>query len=220
MKGPKSPVVYATYPWPTNGHLIADVARLGYVKKTDYVLDPTYGRGVWWSIWQPKHMAANVWKVGSWERSEMWHGEEPYFDFRNMPFEDGIFDVVAYDPPYKLNGTPTPAVDAPYGVDEPTRWRERLVLIAQGQDECARVLKPGGILLLKCQDQVCSGKVVWQTDACTEYGKLLGLEKIDRFDMIGGRAQPKRTRKDGEPSVQVHARHNSSTLLVFRKGKA
>ncbi len=53
--------VMAAHDWPTNGHLIWDLVRLGYLNAEDYTLDTTYGRGVWWKLWQPKRLLTNGW---------------------------------------------------------------------------------------------------------------------------------------------------------------
>jgi SAM-dependent methyltransferase len=190
----------ATARWATNAHLIADVAALGYLRPTDLVLDPTYGLGNWWARWKPDRLVTSDLRPGAQLRA----------DFRRLPFAAGTFDAVTFDPPFKLNGTPSGAVDARYGVDEPSTWQDRMALIGAGLDECARVLRPGGRLLLKCQDQVVSSHVRWQTIAFTNHATGLGLDLVDRFDLLGGRPQPAGRR-------QVHARRNSSTLLVFEK---
>ena len=39
------------------------------------------------------------------------------FDFCHPPFASNTFDVVVYDPPYKLNGKPDADVDERYGVE-------------------------------------------------------------------------------------------------------
>jgi hypothetical protein len=195
--------VLATSSWKTNGELIADVAALGYLRNTDLVLDPTYGLGRWWTTWRP----------GRLEASDLDPAKSPTglsIDFTDLPWEDASFDVVAFDPPYKLNGTPTVGVDDRYGVHEVRSWQQRHQLIVQGLGECARVVKVGGHVLLKCQDQVCSGAVRWQTIDFTIAAHERYLELVDRFDMLGGRPQPAGRR-------QVHARRNTSTLLIFRK---
>jgi hypothetical protein len=134
---------------------------------------------------------------------------------------NGYFDAVTLDGPYKLNGTATKAVDGRYGVDTYAGPAERHGLICDGMTECTRVLRVGGVLLVKCQDQVCSGRIWWQTDIFTRHGESLGLVKVDRFDMLGtGRPQPPRSRADGKPSVQQHGYGRPSTLLVFRKSAA
>jgi hypothetical protein len=191
--------------WPSNGHLIKDVAEL-YLNKDMVILDPTYGLGRWWTQWQPKKLLMSDIKP---------NGIVPIVtqtDFLYLPWCGHTFDCVAFDPPYKLNGTPDPQVDKRYGVDVISTWRGRHDLIREGMEECVRVLKSKGILLLKCMDQVCSGAIRWQTIEFTNYGYELGLKLIDRFDMVGhARTQPMNGRK------QMHAHSRGSTLLVFRK---
>lgn len=199
-----SPVL-AVHAWPTNAHLIADVARVGYLHRDWVVLDPTYGTGTWWRRFRPRHL------IGS----DIDPARSPVgqsVDFTSMPYQDRAFDAVAFDPPYKLNGTPTAAVDSRYGVDVPRTREERHDLIVRGIKECARVLAPRGFLLVKCQDQVNGGKVRWQTDLVTDAGSSCGLDKVDAFHMLAYRPQPAGT-------IQEHARRNHSTLIVFRGPK-
>ena len=181
--------------------MIKDVARLGYLRREWRTLDPTYGLGNFWTEWQP----------------EVLHKSDKYTatigvnddDFRNLMWTSGSFDAVVFDPPYKLNGTPSPE-EKRYGVEAPARWQDRIHLIIEGLVECARVLKPKGFLLVKCMDQVVSGKVVWQTDIVTNVVKEEGLVKVDRLDFLTDpRPQPH--------SRQVHARRNYSSLLIFQK---
>lgn len=72
------------------------------------------------------------------------------------------------------------------------------------------VLKPGGMLLVKCQDQVCSGKVRWQTIEFAGHAVELGSRLVDQLHLPSYRPQPAGRR-------QIHARRNYSTLLVLRK---
>jgi len=119
---------------------------------------------------------------------------------------------VVLDPPYRLNGTPDGGgFDDRFGSGQSTRWQERHALIRDGIDEAHRVLSSGGHLLLKCQDQVCSGEVRWQTIEFASHAATIGLELVDRFVMIGAaRPQP-------PGRIQRRAYGRPSTLLVFRK---
>lgn len=186
--------------WRSNAHLIADVATLGYLDGT--VLDVTYGLGVFWQQWQPDELTACDLDVA----------KSPFgksVDFTQLPFDDHSFDVVVFDPPYKLNGTPTHGVDSRYGVHERTTWQDRHVLIHKGIDECARVARR--FVLLKCMDQVVSGRKRWQTIEFTNYATQKGLHLVDRFDLlVNPRPQPANRR-------QVHSQGNYSTLLVFKQ---
>lgn len=205
LEASTSHTILAAYAWPTNGDLIADVARLGYLRPTDLILDPTYGEGVFWRKWQPDRPLV---------ASDIVRHKSPVgaaVDFLHLPWHTQTFDAVVFDPPYKLNGTPDPQTDRRYGVDVVATWQGRHQLIRDGIAECVRVLKHDGILLLKCQDQVCSGKIRWQTREFADHAETCGTELVDRFDFLGNhRPQPAGRR-------QVHAHGRPSTLLLFRK---
>lgn len=183
----------------TNADLIVACRDLGYLKDEDVTIDLTYGEGVFWSGWRPLWLTTN----DADGRKGLWHD-----DFRSTGWKDDGFDVVVFDPPYKLNGTPSKG-DERYGVDVPAKWRDRMQLCIDGITEAVRLVRPSGIVLVKCQAQVVSGKVRWQDRIFADHAEALGCELIDRFDFLGGRPQPEGRR-------QVHARRNHSTLLVLR----
>jgi len=66
-------------------------------------------------------------------------------DFRALPFEDGLFHLVAFDPPHLERAGPRSWLAAKYGKLGPD-WREDL---RQGFAECFRVLAPNGVLVFK-----------------------------------------------------------------------
>lgn len=192
--------------WPTNAHLIADCARLGYLRPTDRVLDPTYGKGTFWKVWKPDALTASD---GIASKSPLGRA----VDVRHLPWPDKYFDSSVYDGPYKLNGTSRPEdefVDERYGVHEKARWQDRMALLADGTVECARVTERH--LLVKCQDQVVSGKKRWQTTWVTEAAEKAGFGLVDRFDFPSYRPQPM------EGRTQRTAHVCSSQLLVFERG--
>lgn len=186
-----------------NASLMVDVCSLGYLRPNDdRVLDATYGWGLFWSAVRPRHLVSNDLNPDL--------GADLSADFTALPFPDRSFDVVVFDPPYKLNGTPTdPAVDRideRYGVHTRGSTRHRLSLIEDGATECARV--SSRVLLVKCQDQVAGG-VYWQTH---QVANLLAstFRLADELYVMGYRVQP-----DGV--AQHHARRNYSTLCVFKR---
>lgn len=195
--------------WPSNAHLILDVARLGYLGEyDDLVVDVTYGMGAWWRLYRPKFLTC--YDLDPAKGPDNPDGRP--VDFRHLPLAaESVTGAVCFDPPYKLNGTPTDEVDARYGVAGGYTSRDdRHALMVDGLTDCARVLAPGAFLLVKCQDQVNGGRVRWQTDLMTDTAYAAGLDKVDRFDMLGGRPQ--------DPARgQQHARHNGSTLLIFAR---
>lgn len=68
-----------------------------------------------------------------------------HMDFRSLPFEDGTFQLVVFDPPHLKRLGQDSWMAAKYGVLLPT-WKED---ITQGFTECFRVLKPNGVLIFK-----------------------------------------------------------------------
>jgi hypothetical protein len=194
--------------WRTNAELIAyGVKPLGYLDDRYTTLDPTYGKGRFWNIWKPAKLVGCDINLAMSPIGES-------IDFTMMPWPENSFERVVFDPPYKLNGTSSgkgpAASDRSYGVATSVPWQYRHALIKDGMKECVRVLAPKGMLLLKCQDQVCSGQVRWQTFEFSEWGQHLGLALVDMFHLVGSRPQPPNRR-------QVHARRNYSSLLVFSK---
>jgi len=197
----------AVGPWRTNGEMIADAAALGYVAEP--VLDVTYGRGRFWTHHRPQRLTG----------CDVDRAKSPYghgVDFTELPFGDGSYSTVVLDPPYKLVGsTSLGEFDERYGLVSPP-WqraagtRARCDLVLRGIEECARVLSTGGHLLLKCQDQVNSGKVRWQTIEFSTHAASVGLELVDQMHLLSHRPQP-------AGRGQVHARRNYSTLLVLRR---
>ena len=215
-------IVYAATAWETNAQMIADVARLGYLKDTDRILDPTYGRGGWWRVWKPGPGAVvgrtptSIWflavGLGAFPPArEAW-------DFRHMGYRDEQFDAVTFDPPYVATGgretSGIKGMNDAYGMTEaPATPQGVQDDINAGLAECYRVVKKGGIVLVKCQDYVSSGKLFPGTHHTLTHAYALGFQLVDRFEHLSGpRPQPERDR-------QVHARRNLSTLLILRRPK-
>lgn len=185
--------------WANNAELMADVQTLGFLDDDHPVWDATYGMGTFWKLRRPAMLFGSDLHPGKGVAT---------IDFTDSGFADRQWHSVIFDPPYKLNGTPDPEVDEIYGVDTYTRWQDRMELIRAGVEECARVTGDG-YLLVKCMNQVSSGKVRWQTDLVAEAAK--GFGKVCEFNMPTGRPQPMGRR-------QVHPRNNVSTLMILKRG--
>lgn len=186
-----------------NAELMADCAALGYLDGE--VLDLTYGKGRFWTRHKPNLLYTNDLDPDT--------NADHHEDFTNTPWRSDRFDTVVFDPPYKLNGTGgSHASDQGYGVAGPYKSPEdKMILIYKGCREGLRLARR--FLLVKCQDQVVSGAVRWQTHEVTQAvhemnlnGKYANL--VDKLHVQGYRAQPPGRR-------QVHARRDYSTLLVF-----
>lgn len=67
-------------------------------------------------------------------------------DFRSLPFADGAFKLVVFDPPHLKHLGSSSWMHAKYGALSPKTWKDD---IAQGFSECFRVLQDDGILIFK-----------------------------------------------------------------------
>lgn len=195
-------VVYSFGERFTNADLVVDLVSLGYI--SGYVADVTYGLGRWWSKFRPDNLVA----------CDLDQAKSPIgfsVDFTALPFDDMLFDSVVFDPPYKLNGTSVNfGDDKNYGVDgSGVSVEQRHDLIRRGLSECCRVSRR--FVILKCQDQVCSGRVRWQTRIFSDFVESLGgFHLVDSLMVRGSRPQPAGRR-------QIHSRRDYSTALVFRR---
>lgn len=218
--------VLAAAEWPTNAELIADVARLGYLRDTDHVLDPTYELGVWWQQWRPEKLTAH-------------YRAQDGSDFRHLPHPDGAFDAVAFDPPYVCPGgrktSTIKAMHRRYGMaeggyeDPDFRTPDQLqAIINDGLTEMHRLVRrsqfkkmhrnaPNGIVLVKCKDYIWSGQYFPGAHNTLAHALSLGFVLEDRFEFIGDPGPQPTVNPDGTPREQKHARRNHSTLLVLRK---
>lgn len=67
-------------------------------------------------------------------------------DFRDMPYQDGSFYHVVFDPPHVRNISMKSVTGFSYGSLDKETWQDDLRL---GFAECFRVLKPNGTLIFK-----------------------------------------------------------------------
>ena len=189
------------------------------------VLDLTWGRGVFWknvdhfreAAINPTHTPGHYGREWMQHDYVVWANDidpekgDYHYDFGNLPKEWAKeFDVVVFDPPYKLTGTQNKR-DTQYGnksggyrlVDD-SYWR--------GLIEARGILRPGGIAIVKCMDQVVSGKNEWMHIFVYRIAtESLGMDAEDLFILVrkAGRKQPHKK--------QVHANKNHSFWWVFRK---
>lgn len=189
----------------SNAQLMVDCRDLGYLNETSYVVDVTYGLGRFWKLWEPPMLLG----------TDIDPNKSPAgvsVDFRDTGYLPGEFDTVVFDPPYKFSGTSRVSSDPGYGIGAYMSPNDRMTMIFQGVTEASRIVKPGGYVLVKCQDQVVSGKVVWQTHSIVEFARRLSVALVlqDMLHVVSYRPQPAGTR-------QLHARRDYSTLLVFKK---
>lgn len=201
-------LVFSSYA-STNQEVFPKIIEL-FVPKGSTVADVTYGKGVFWR---------NIPK-GEYEllATDIKDG----VDCRSLPHDDSSLDCVVLDPPYMH----TPGGTAHVNHQNYENYYQNNACSANGSKyheavldlyfaaakEARRVLKPKGVLILKCQDEVCANKQrlthVEIINELVRHGFLVeDLFVITRLNRPGVSRMLK----------QVHARKNHSYFLVFRR---
>lgn len=191
-----------------NSDLIAQVADL-YFKPGFRIADVTYGKGAFWRKIDPNQYDLFA--------SDLITCPQAPYDFRKLPrktYKSNSFDAVVLDPPYRHDPGPM-ILEANYRNAETTSGLNHagiIQLYRDGMREAHRILKPGGLLLVKCQDEIESGQQrrshieIWEIAT-----QELGMEDQGHFILVQ-KQNPKIQRHP-----QKHARKNHSFLWLFRK---
>lgn len=99
-------------------------------------------------------------------------------DFRRMPFPDGRFRLVAFDPPHTFAGASS-WLARKYGRLDRRSWREDL---RAGFRECFRVLEPRGVLVFKwCSVDVPLADVLGLAPCPPLFGSRCGRQGRTHF---------------------------------------
>jgi SAM-dependent methyltransferase len=183
-----------------NEDLFTNILKL-YVPEGSWVADVTYGKGRFWNkVDKTKyHLVATDIETGT--------------DLRHLPHSGKSFDAVVLDPPYAhSSSTPIkPSIADTYNLNIISGRANIRALYVEGVKEARRVLKDGGILIVKCQDEIESGKQHWNHIDIMAQTDALGFEALDFFILV----------QQGRPAqrhpYQIHARKNHSYFWVFRK---
>lgn len=183
------------------------------------VADVTYGNGVFW-----RHIPAGRYRLFA---TDLKDG----VDCRDLPYGDGTMDCVVLDPPYmegffrqdeslSANGTHTTFRGYYSNGERPPalsgKWHNAVLeLYVQAAAEAARVLRKGGVLIVKCQDEVSAGVQRLTHIEITLNLSRMGFYAKDMFVVV-------RRNKPGVSRIQrqVHARKNHSYFLVFEANAA
>lgn len=115
-------------------------------------------------------------------------------DFRDMPFADGSFKLVSFDPPHLRKAGKLSWLGLKYGVLGQD-WRDD---IRRGFAECFRVLKPEGILIFKWNEaQIKVSEVLALTDQQPLFGHKSG-KRMDTHWITFMKAAPHPSKSKGE----------------------
>ncbi|HEX2957875.1 MAG TPA: SAM-dependent methyltransferase [Chitinispirillaceae bacterium] len=98
-------------------------------------------------------------------------------DFRNMPYEDGKFKMVVFDPPHLIRAGEKSWLGQKYGI-LPKDWKS---YINQGFSECMRVLEPYGTLIFKWnEEQIKTSDIL----KCIGFNPLFGDKRAKTHWMV------------------------------------
>ena len=206
---PRNDLILSAYQAP-NEDVFPKILEL-YVPEGSVVADVTYGKGVFW-----KNVELGRYRLLP---SDITGGT----DCRDLPYRDGDLDCVVFDPPYMHSpGGTAYSSHRPYesyyrnnGTGNRTRSKYHeavLELYVDGGREAYRVLRDRGILIVKCQDEICSNRQRFTHVEIMQAYEDMGFIAEDLFVVM----------RNNRPGVsrmarQVHARKNHSYFLVFWK---
>lgn len=182
-----------------------------YVRQGSVVADVTYGKGVFW-----RQVPRDRYRLLA---TDLQDG----IDCRKLPYGDGEIDCVVFDPPYMHSpGGTAHEVHTPFethyrnnctGNRTGSKYHEAVLdLYRDGGHEAHRVLRERGVLIVKCQDEVCSNRQRFTHVEIIQSYEEIGFVSEDLFIVM----------RNNRPGVsrtvrQVHARKNHSYFLVFWK---
>ncbi len=217
-----------------NAELFAQILAL-HVPPGSLIADVTYGLGAFW-----KRVAPGTYRVLASDIAlkpalpvPLGFTLQDGVDCRALPHADASLDALVLDPPYMegmyrrevahMAGSGTHAAfrraysqSAATPDEDGPRWHDAVVdLYARAGREAARVLRPAGHFLVKCQDEVSAN-----TQRLTHVELITGYESLgfyckDLFVLVRANSPAVSRLK-----TQVHARKNHSYFLVLAKRRA
>jgi hypothetical protein len=193
-----------------NADLMERVARV-YIHGGAVIADVTYGLGVFW-----RKIDTTQYRLLKSDLCPLIPEGEEYSavtaaDFRFLPYKDHQFDVLVLDPPYMHGGASIKASINNCYLNANDSSKSVVELYHEGIGEGCRVLKPGGLILVKVGDEIESGKVRFHHISVHQELEANGFEVVQHFVLMRNTIPAMRD------TYQLHARTNHSYLIIARK---
>ena len=130
--------------------LVLDLHRAGPL-----VLDATWGHGGFWRTTNPdapnsRELIALDRRMATGEISPAGSASFVAGDFTRLPFRDGIFNAILFDPPFLTRGGDQALMKRRYGSFD--TYEDLIAAITRARDEFHRVLRIDGVIVFKIQD--------------------------------------------------------------------
>lgn len=192
-------------------NIIKDILDL-HNKGEDIELDLTYSKGIFYKsglLNQPKY------KVDLYTDGE----DIIKCSFTDTPFEDNSISTIMFDPPFVISGkTYKESDDTSCLISKRFTcyysWEELKESYKGAIEESYRILNDKGLLIVKCQNTISSGKQYFSHYYIMQEAIKLGFYPLDEFILP---TKSKITSFGGRWKTQKHAMKYHSYFLVFRK---
>lgn len=184
--------------------ILRDIMRL-YLKGQAFDADVTYSAGV---MWRKLPQPARKYDINPQTPDTL------QASCNKLPLDNESLGSIMFDPPFM----PTHSVNNPGKIK--ARFTsfgsvsEMWELYCNALEEFWRVLRPEGVVVVKCQDTVSASRNHFSHFEIESCARELGYEQLDLFVLGSKRVLISSTWK-----TQQHARKNHSFFLVFQKPK-
>ena len=167
-----------------------------------WALDPTYGRGGFYKHGIPMPAVASD--------RELVEGINARIDYTGLPIKDESVQSVVFDPPFIIKDNSSRMRMIKFGSFINPDDRQLSYLLATM--EMYRILRPGGILVFKCQDDTFNHKFMPVHIQVYNVAISAGFRPEDLFVLVTN-SRP----RSWNTVHQEHARKFHSYFWVFKK---